>query len=223
VGPVAREVEVVPAWPAEAGLQRGEVRDADEQRPARGEPAPDPPQRGLRIVEVLEDARVAPASLGAITLWHVLEHVEDPAAALERLRGWLAPGGVLLVGVPNLGSWQARLGGPRWYHLDLPRHRTHFTAEGIAALLARCGYEVEAVEHRLLEHNPFGMWQSLVSRLTPTPSWLYGLLKRSAPVDARDAAITLALLPLAPVAFALERVAAAAHRGGTVAVRARVR
>ena len=37
----------------------------------------------------------------------------------------------LLVGVPDLDSLQARLGGPRWYHLDLPRHRTHFTARGI--------------------------------------------------------------------------------------------
>ncbi|MBW3614901.1 MAG: FAD-dependent oxidoreductase, partial [Actinobacteria bacterium] len=120
-----------------------------------------------------KDAEVAAGSLDAITLWHVLEHVDDPAAALRRLRGWLAPGGVLLAGVPNLASWQARLGGPRWYHLDLPRHRTHFTPAGIEALLERCGFEVLAVEHRLLEHNPFGLWQSLVSRLTPTPSWLY--------------------------------------------------
>ena len=169
----------------------------------------------------IESARVAPGSLDAITLWHVLEHLDDPAGALARLRGWLAPDGVLLVGVPDLGSLQAALGGPRWYHLDLPRHRTHFTAPGIHALLARTGFEVLGVEHRLLEHNPFGMWQSLVNRLTPTPSWLYNVLKRNARVRAADLAPTLALLPAAPLAAALEAVAARRGRGGTLAILAR--
>jgi SAM-dependent methyltransferase len=159
--------------------------------------------------------------LGAITLWHVLEHLEDPAGALERLRGWLRPGGGLVVGVPNLDSWQARLGGPRWYHLDLPRHRTHFTARGAARLLERCGFEVVAVEHLLLEHNPFGLWQSVVSRVTPTPSWLYHALKRNAPLRAADAVPTALAVPLVPVAMVAEAVAGLAGRGGTVALLAR--
>src|SRR3712207_7784147 len=46
-------------------------------------------------------------------------------------------GGALLVGVPNLDSLQARLAGSAWYHLDLPRHRTHFTVAGLHALLRR--------------------------------------------------------------------------------------
>lgn len=164
----------------------------------------------------LEDA--AFADLGAITLWHVLEHVEDPAAALARLRGWLRPGGALLVGVPDLDSLQARVGGPRWYHLDLPRHRTHFTARGLRVLLARTGFTVRRSEHVLLEHNPFGLWQSAVSRVTPTPSWLYHALKRNAPLRAADAVPTALALPLVPVALAVEAAAGAAGRGGTVAV-----
>jgi SAM-dependent methyltransferase len=153
------------------------------------------------------------AGLGAITLWHVLEHVDDPVAALERLRGWLCPGGTLLVGVPNLDSLQARIGGPRWYHLDLPRHRTHFTAAGIVTLLERTGFTVDRVEHRLLEQNPYGLWQSAVNRVTPTPSWLYHALKRNAPLRAADAVPTALALPLLPLAVAL-------RPRGTVAVRA---
>jgi SAM-dependent methyltransferase len=159
----------------------------------------------------LEDA--AFADLGAITLWHVLEHVEDPEAALRRLRAWLRPGGTLLVGVPDLDSLQARIGGPRWYHLDLPRHRTHFTARGIVTLLERTGFAVDHVERRLLEHNPFGLWQSAVSRVTPTPSWLYHALKRNAPLRAADAVPTALAVPLLPLAVAL-------RPRGTVAVRA---
>ena len=172
-------------------------------------------------VEPLTVEEASFSGLGAVTMWHVLEHVEDPLAALLRIRGWLRPGGALLVGVPDLDSLQARIGGPRWYHLDLPRHRTHFTARGLALLLERAGYRVERVEHRLLEHNPFGLWQSAVSRVTPTPSWLYHALKRNAGVRVADAAPTALALPLVPVAMAVEAAAGRAGRGGTAAVLAK--
>jgi SAM-dependent methyltransferase len=166
----------------------------------------------------IEDAAIATGSVQAVSLWHVLEHVEDPGAVLRAIRGWLAPGGALLVGVPNLDSWQARLGGAGWYHLDLPRHRTHFTAGGLRTLLEREGFAVQRTHHVLLEHNPFGMWQSLVSRLTRRPSYLYHLLKRNAPVRSPDLAITLLCLPLAPLAALLELLAGLTRHGGTVAI-----
>jgi SAM-dependent methyltransferase len=171
----------------------------------------------------LDGAEVVPGSADAVTLWHVLEHLDDPAGALEVLHGWLRPGGVLLVGVPNLGSWQARLGGPRWYHLDLPRHRTHFTVRGLRTLLERSGFDVVATHHVLAEHNPFGMWQSAVNRATSRPSYLFHLLKRNAPLRSRDLVVTLLALPLVPVAVVAELVAGVARRGGTVAVVARRR
>jgi 2-polyprenyl-3-methyl-5-hydroxy-6-metoxy-1,4-benzoquinol methylase len=41
---------------------------------------------------------------------HVLEHVDDPVLVLERMRSWVAPGGRLLVTVPNAGSIHRRIG-----------------------------------------------------------------------------------------------------------------
>ena len=127
---------------------------------------------------------------------------------------------MLLLGVPNLGSLQARIGGPRWYHLDVPRHRVHFTVAGARALLARSGFAVQSEHHLLLEHNPFGLWQSAVSRVTPTPSWLYNALKRNVapPLRAGDALPTALALPLVPVAVAVEAAAGLAYRGGTIAL-----
>jgi len=166
-------------------------------------------------------ATVAGDSIDVVTLWHVLEHLDDPGAALARIRSWLRPGGTLLVGVPNLDSWQARIGGARWYHLDVPRHRVHFTVTGIETLLVHSGFEPVRTEHRLLEQNPFGMWQSIVNRFTRTPSYLYNLLKRNAPLRSIDALVTVAALPLAPVAALVEAAAELVDRGGTVAVVAR--
>lgn len=179
-------------------------------------------RHGLALTHTsIGDARIADGSVDAVTLWHVLEHVGDPGATLDVLRGWLRPGGVLLVGVPNLDAWQARVGGRRWYHLDLPRHRTHFTARGLERLLADRGFEVVHTTHLLAEHNPFGMWQSAVSRGTSRPSYLFHLLKRNAPLDGRDLAVTVAGLALLPLAVAVEVVAGLCRRGGTVAVLAR--
>jgi SAM-dependent methyltransferase len=169
----------------------------------------------------IADAAIPAGSVDAATVWHVLEHLDDPLAAVSRIGSWIKPGGALLVGVPNLDSWQARVGGERWYHLDVPRHRVHFTTAGVRALLIRAGFQPVRFEHLLLEHNPFGMWQSLVNRYTSTPSYLYNLLKRNAPLRSVDALVTLAALPLSPVAALVEAAAGLLGRGGTVAVLAR--
>lgn len=177
---------------------------------------------GIELERTTLDAAERPlASLDGITAWHVLEHLDDPAAALRRMEAWLVAGGHLLIGVPNLASAQAAVGGGRWYHLDVPRHRVHFTPTGLEALLRRTGFAPVAISHVLVEHNPFGMWQSLVSRLTRRPSYVYNLLKRNAPAASADLAISLACLPLVPVAAVAELLAGLAGRGGTIAVLAR--
>jgi SAM-dependent methyltransferase len=169
----------------------------------------------------VQDAAFEPASFDVVTAWHVLEHLDDPGFALDRIRSWLAPGGGLLVGVPNLTSVQAAIGGDRWYHLDVPRHRVHFTVRGLEALLRSHGFAVVRTRHVLMEHNPFGMWQSLVNRATRHPSYLYNTLKRNAPLGSLDLAVTVLALPLVPVAAVLEVAAGLVGRGGTIVTLAR--
>jgi SAM-dependent methyltransferase len=75
----------------------------------------------------LEELCLPTGSYDAVTLWHVLEHVPDPASVLAEVHRLLRPGGVLLVSVPNFGSPEAWTAGPGWFHLDVPRHLYHFT------------------------------------------------------------------------------------------------
>jgi SAM-dependent methyltransferase len=51
-----------------------------------------------------QDLDFHPGSFDAITLFHVLEHVEDPVGFLARLRGWLSERGRLVAEVPNVES-----------------------------------------------------------------------------------------------------------------------
>jgi SAM-dependent methyltransferase len=212
---------------AGAGQGRFVVRARDAGYDAFGiEPSTRGAQRaaalGAPVMQLgLEQAEIDADSLDAVTLWHVLEHLEDPRLGLERISEWVRPGGGLLVGVPNLASVQASIGGEHWYHLDVPRHRTHFTTEGIERLLRSTGFDVVSTEHALLEHNAFGMWQSALNRFTTEPSYLYNLLKRNVGLGGRDLALTFLALPLMPVAALAELGAACWRRGGTVAVLAR--
>ena len=159
--------------------------------------------------------------LAAVVLWHVLEHLDQPAPALRRVREWLDPGGLVLIGVPNAASLQASVGGAGWLHWDAPRHRLHLTPAGLRSLLRGAGLEPLRTDHMVWEHNPAGMWMALLARAGMTPGLPFHLLKRNAKPRVRDVALIIAGLPLAPAAVALELFAAGQRRGGTLAIVAR--
>ncbi len=183
-------------------------------------------ERAPVLRATLDEVELPPASQDAIVLWHVLEHLEDPAAALDRVGPWLKAEGTLVVAVPNLASLQARVGGDRWFHQDIPRHRVQFTRRGITGLLTRCGFRVERVGSPLLDQNLLGMWQTLLNRVTIEPDVFFRLVKGNPPhasraLAVRDAAVT-ALLgpPLVPLAALLEVVAGRLGRGGALVLHA---
>ena len=71
-----------------------------------------------RIVADLATYAPPPASFDLVTCWYVLEHARDPAALLDRLAGWTAPGGLVVLAVPNLRS-------PKALATKLTPHRLH--------------------------------------------------------------------------------------------------
>jgi SAM-dependent methyltransferase len=89
----------------------------------------------------IEDVELEPEAYDAAVFRHSLEHMSDPLGALGRAGEALRSGGWVLISVPNFGSWQRHRFGSRWYHLDLPRHRVHFTADALRRALERAGLE----------------------------------------------------------------------------------
>jgi SAM-dependent methyltransferase len=90
----------------------------------------------------LESVDFAAGSFDAAVMSHSLEHLPDPRADLARIHRALRPGGLILVSVPNFASWQRDRFGSSWFHLDLPRHRTHFTPHSLGHALSSAGFEV---------------------------------------------------------------------------------
>jgi len=77
------------------------------------------------------------------SMFHVLEHVEDPVGILRHLREQvLSADGTLIVQVPNYGAFERRLFGRRWFGLDAPRHLFQFNAETARTALEAAGFEV---------------------------------------------------------------------------------
>ncbi len=94
---------------------------------------------------VLAEVELESGAYDMAVFRHSLEHVDDPVADLRRIAAAMRPDGVLLISVPHFGGLQARRFGGSWYHLDLPRHRVHFTREAMRRALEQAGFEVERI------------------------------------------------------------------------------
>jgi 2-polyprenyl-3-methyl-5-hydroxy-6-metoxy-1,4-benzoquinol methylase len=67
------------------------------------------------------------ASFDVITLWHVLEYMEDISEIMEKIYDLLLPDGIVVIAVPNHNSYDAKHYQIRWAGYDIPRHLWHFT------------------------------------------------------------------------------------------------
>jgi SAM-dependent methyltransferase len=134
--------------------------------------------RGIRAIcsddplAVLDSQRPA----RAVAMWHVLEHLSNPAEVIERVADKLEPGGVLAIGVPNPRSLQFRLLKSRWAHLDAPRHLCLIPPDALVQkgedLGMRC-MEMTTNDPDGLECNLFGWLESFERRpATRTTTWL---------------------------------------------------
>jgi 2-polyprenyl-3-methyl-5-hydroxy-6-metoxy-1,4-benzoquinol methylase len=68
-------------------------------------------------------------SFDVITMWHVLEHVPHPVERLKILHEILKDDGLLVIAIPNPGSYDAQKYKEFWAGYDVPRHLLHFKQE----------------------------------------------------------------------------------------------
>ena len=97
------------------------------------------------IEGTLEDNPLASERWDVVRFNQTLEHMPDPVDALRRARGLLAPGGQVVIGVPNFGALMRRLAGSSWDGLELPRHLHHFTRSSLTRVLTEAGLQVSSL------------------------------------------------------------------------------
>jgi SAM-dependent methyltransferase len=100
-------------------------------------------RRGVEVLgATLEATELASGEYDAVLFRHSLEHMPNPLDSLRRAAEALRPGGVIVISLPNFSSWQRRRFADSWFHLDLPRHRVHFTPGSLALAVRRSGFAV---------------------------------------------------------------------------------
>jgi len=141
----------------------------------------------VRIVEMPEESSDWPfraASFQLVIYWHVLEHIADPAASLQQAWNVLQEDGMICISVPDISSYQARLGLTSWFHLDVPRHLLHFSKKGLIQLLEQTDFEIVNVQSGDHIQNLYGWFQSLANLFTPEElNGLYRLLQGGKPLQ----------------------------------------
>jgi SAM-dependent methyltransferase len=162
------------------------------------EPSPEASEVARTRGMTVETGTLSTVDLGerrfdVITFQHSLEHVVDPSIELARVAALLEPGGKLLVSVPNFGSLQRRTFGARWFHLDLPRHRFHYTDRGLRRLAENAGLEVVETGS---SSSPMGLPGSITYMIFGR--WIF-----NGPIAGR--VVTLASLAIYPIALLMAK------------------
>lgn len=85
-------------------------------------------------------------SFDLITLWHVLEHVDDLSYQIQQLQRLLKPGGRLLLALPNFTSFDAKHYGQYWAAWDVPRHLNHFCPDSILAIFKDSSFQLVDIQ-----------------------------------------------------------------------------
>tara|TARA_Y100000588_G_scaffold354560_1_gene408947 strand:- start:2080 stop:2820 length:741 start_codon:yes stop_codon:yes gene_type:complete len=109
-------------------------------------------KRGLDVaLGSVDNFQLPERSYDMVCMWDVLEHIPRPKDALRQLRPLLKQDGVLLINYPDIGTWQAKLAGKRFWWI-LSGHLLHFSRNSIREICRSSGFDV----YRL---KPY--WQSL--------------------------------------------------------------
>lgn len=136
---------------------------------------------GLNIVtgDILSED-YANDSFDVVTCWQVLEHVCRPHDVIAKIARVLKPGGQLVIAVPNMSSFQAKIFRARWYHLEIPRHLFHFTPRTLSNIVEDHGFKVMKIDYTSREHNGSGFLGSIIRYNLPNESLIHKAFRKTA-------------------------------------------
>jgi 2-polyprenyl-3-methyl-5-hydroxy-6-metoxy-1,4-benzoquinol methylase len=119
--------------------------------------------QGARVFPDLQAASaLAKEGFHAVTLFQVLEHIEEPLELLIELRHRMAPGAVLVLEVPNCRGLRGIAGidaAADYYNLHPLDHINCFTPRSLTALARRAGFRPLTPPLAQVTADP---WEALV-------------------------------------------------------------
>jgi 2-polyprenyl-3-methyl-5-hydroxy-6-metoxy-1,4-benzoquinol methylase len=96
---------------------------------------------GFRPQSPKDYASLPDHSFDVITLWHVLEHIDDLHFQTSEIIRLLKPGGRLVIALPNFQSFDCQYYKEKWAAWDVPRHLNHFAPDVLRRMWTSLGFE----------------------------------------------------------------------------------
>ena len=90
--------------------------------------------------------QLSDASFDLITMWHVLEHVDDLKWQVKQLQRLIKPHGRIVIAVPNYNSYDAQFYKELWAAYDVPRHLSHFSKTTLTKIFKSTGFVLKKTE-----------------------------------------------------------------------------
>ena len=98
---------------------------------------------GFEMLPTEALAEIKDKSLDVVTMWHVMEHIQDPDKMWDELHRILNDTGAAVIAVPNSASYDAQKYKEHWAAYDVPRHLWHFTPSTITHWSKKHGFLLE--------------------------------------------------------------------------------
>lgn len=86
------------------------------------------------------------ASFDIVTMWHVLEHVDDLKSEIFHLQRIVKDNGRLILALPNYKSFDAVHYSDKWAAYDVPRHLYHFSQESINNIFKDTAFRLDDIK-----------------------------------------------------------------------------
>jgi len=120
-------------------------------------------------LEQAEQMTFPPPLFDVVVMFDVVEHLLDPLVSLQRVRGALRPGGVLVISTPNFNALTRFALGADWAALSPAEHLWNFSAHSLDRMLRRAGFPSVTLERK---YRGFGVFETMNPRYTHAPSAL---------------------------------------------------
>jgi SAM-dependent methyltransferase len=101
---------------------------------------------GVEVINPGQISLLEPGSFDCITLWHVLEHFQDPLRYLSDISRLLKAEGTCIIALPNCSSYDAEYYGKFWAAFDVPRHLWHFSPFTFQLFAQKAGFTIRSVK-----------------------------------------------------------------------------
>jgi len=92
-------------------------------------------------IKVLSSVSSVQSKINVITFWHSFEHLSNPEKVIKAVKKHTDKDSVVVVALPNYKSFDAKHYDRFWAAYDVPRHRFHYSKNGIKQTMKKFGFQ----------------------------------------------------------------------------------